>query len=78
MGEYTKNQFDDIDDFNNYTEADSADRIGVFRLSVGVNYVSESNINSSTYTQTFLKKITVYVDNEFLSNTLILDYVVGY
>lgn len=77
-GEYYVSQFDDIDDFNNYTKIDSIDGIGTFSLSVGVNYISETNLSQNSYSKTFLKKITVYVENEFLKNSIILDYIVGY
>lgn len=78
LGEVNWTQFDDVDDFNGYTRVDSTEGMGQFQLSVAINYVSESNINNSSYSRTFLKKITINVNNEFLKNSLVLDYVVGY
>ena len=78
VGESSYTQYDDIDDFNEYTRSDTLHGMGEFQLLVDVSYVSDSDISTSTYSMTFLKRITVNVTNEFMRNRLKLEYVVTY
>ena len=77
-GEYSVNQFDDIDDFKYYTRVDSSNGMGVFTTKVNVYYVSQSNLTDSTTTKSFLKKISVVTTNKFLFGSVKLEYVVNY
>jgi hypothetical protein len=77
-GEYSVSQYDDIDDFKNYTRVDSSNGMGTFTSKVNVFYVSQSNLTDSTTTKSFLKKISVVTTNKFLFGSVKLEYIVNY
>ncbi len=80
-GETTYDQFDDIDDYNNYSRTDSMSIFGNFFTTAKVYYIVNdiANMGTGVYsaTPTFAKKIDVVVWNSFLrkDNTNILDTI---
>lgn len=79
--EYGENDitlYDDIDDFNNITLIDTNNRLGEFETSIEVFYVAESALENLSTTRTFLKKARINVSNEYLLDTLKLEYIFGY
>lgn len=76
--EIALNDYNDIDDFNGYTKIDSLAGMGEFRSTARIYYVAESNINDSTHSPSFLKKITVVTTNQFLPGSVKLEYIVNY
>lgn len=77
-GETIATQFDDVDDYKNYTEVDSFQQFGVFTLSVQVNYVQKYSPETVSNTPTFLKKVDVTVTNPFLVQPLTLSRIINY
>lgn len=77
-GETVTTQFDDIDDYKNYTEIDSFKQFGAFSLSVEVNYVQKYSPETVSSTPTFLKKVDVTVTNPFLVHSLTLSRIISY
>ncbi|MCK9210380.1 MAG: hypothetical protein M0P61_06020 [Ignavibacteriaceae bacterium] len=78
VGETVTTQFDDIDDYKNYTEIDSFKQFGAFSLSVEVNYVQKYSPETVSSTPTFLKKVDVTVTNPFLVHSLTLSRIISY
>lgn len=58
--------FDDIDDYNNYSKTELIPGMGTFSVEVSVNYMTNS-LSTST-TQTYNKNVTVRVTNSALMN----------
>lgn len=77
-GENNVNQYDDIDDYLNYTTSDSLERMGKFNIKVSVYYVEKMNPEVKSIVRTFSKRIDVMVTNKNLPDTLKLNYVVAY
>ncbi|MFA4924799.1 MAG: hypothetical protein WC557_11450 [Ignavibacteriaceae bacterium] len=77
-GETVAIQFDDVDDYRNYTEIDSFKQFGVFSLSVQVNYVQKYSPETVSSAPTFLKKVDVTVTNPFLVYSLTLSRIISY
>lgn len=71
-------KFDDIDDYNNYTQNDSLPRLGRFKTFVLVNYVSQTNPDQISTISTFFKKISVYVINDLVKDTVKIYRIVTY
>lgn len=63
--------YNDVDDYNNFTEADTTPRAGVFNILVAVNYVDDNNPNTIlTNTTSRTKRIQVAISNQFMKDTL--------
>lgn len=77
-GESVPTQFDDIDDYKNYTEVDTFQQFGQFTVSVDVNYVQKYSPETVSASQTYLKKIDVTVSNSFLTQSLTLSRIISY
>ena len=77
-GESTASQFDDVDDYNNYTTSDSLERMGRYDIRVSVYYVEKMNPDVKSYVRTFTKRIDVKLTNKNIPDTLQLNYVVAY
>lgn len=77
-GETITTQFDDIDDYKNYTEVDTFQQFGEFNVSVDVNYVQKYSPETISATPTYLKKIDVTVSNSFLTRSLTLSRIISY
>ena len=77
-GELMNTQFDDIDDYNGYvTEIDLED-IGKFQVSVQVNYRKNMYTEQLSSKQTFVKAVTVTVDNFSLANPIKFSQIIAY
>jgi hypothetical protein len=77
-GETVTTQFDDVDDYKNYTEVDTFQQFGEFSLTVAVNYVQKYSPETVSGTPTFLKKVDVTVTNPFLVHSLTLSRIISY
>jgi len=77
-GEYVSTQFDDIDDYNNYTKSDSLDRLGLFNLKVNVYYINKLMPDVKSYVQTFTKQIDILLTNFSLPDTIRFHQVIAY
>lgn len=77
-GETLLTQFDDVDDFHNYTRTDSLSRLGAFNSKVTVAYVQKFTPDVKTTTRTFSKRVDVFVMNMALTDTIKLCHIVTY
>ena len=65
--------YNDVDDYNNFTEADSTPRAGVFNIRVTVNYVDDTNPNTIlTAATSRTKRIQVAVTSQFMKDTVFM------
>jgi hypothetical protein len=79
LGEILVTQFDDVDDFHNYTWTGSTDKLGNFNAKITVNYGSTANPDVTTMSKTFYKKIQILITNQYLlQDTLRLQTIRGY
>ncbi len=60
-------QYDDIDDYHNYSRTISSDDAGAITAVVKVSYVNESQPEFTSTTNTYLKKVTVELTGGNLS-----------
>jgi hypothetical protein len=67
--------FDDIDDYNNFSRVADAPHSESYNISAKVYYVSESNPNSKSTTQTFHKRVDVTVSSPYLNNSVVLTFI---
>ena len=77
-GEVAYNDFDDIDDYNNYTLTDTANVMGTFNLEVLVHYVEETAPYDTTNVKTFMKRVDISISNESLPTTLKFNKLISY
>lgn len=56
--------FDDLDDFDQYERTVTTPRLGDFRVGAQVWYLEDSDLDNSAASQTFLKRVTVTVDQD--------------
>jgi hypothetical protein len=77
-GENTRTMFNDVDDYNNFTETDSLPRTGIYNIKVKVEYVANMNPSLISNYSTFTKKIDVFVTNFSLPDTLKFSDIVAY
>ncbi len=77
-GEVVYSDFDDIDDYNNYTLTDTANVMGTFNLSVLVRYVEETAPYDTSNTRTFMKRVDISISNESLPTTLTFNKLISY
>ena len=77
-GEYKHTEFDDIDDYNNYSTTVSLDRMGDFDINVNVFYVSIANPQIKSSTPTYSKKIELSIINYSLLDTLKYYHIISY
>lgn len=71
--------FNDVDDYNNYTENDTTPRAGVFHLRSIVNYVDSTNSNIVlTSSVSRIKRIQVDITSDFMKDTVKLYYYKSY
>jgi len=77
-GEYMHTEFDDIDDYNNYSTTVSLDRMGDFDISVNVFYVTTLNPQVKSSTATYSKQIELSIINYSLLDTLKYHHIVSY
>ena len=67
--------YNDIDDYNNYSRDADAPHSEKYHISTKVYYVSETNPDLKSSTQTFYKKVDVTVSSPYLNNNVILTFV---
>jgi len=77
-GEYKHTEFDDIDDYNNYTATVSLDRMGDFYINVNVFYVNPLNPQIKSSTVTYSKRIELSIINYSLLDTLKYHHIISY
>ena len=77
-GEILNTQFDDVDDYNNYTAVFSVGNFGDFNIRISVNYIKNMNPNLSSGIQSYSKKIEVSVTNFSYPDTLKYYHVISY
>ena len=77
-GEVFLTQFDDVDDFDNYSIVESSTRLRDYNLSVSVDYVDIMNPNNISFSRTFCKRIEVSIISLYLPDTLKLYHIKGY
>ncbi len=70
--------FDDIDDYNGLSIADTANVMGQFNLAVWVYYVDETSPYDSSGTRTYIKRVDVSITNESLPTTLTFKKLISY
>jgi hypothetical protein len=69
-GEDNITDYDDIDDYNGYTDTDSANIMGKFDLAVTVKYVEETKPYDIVNERTFIKRVDISITNESLPTIL--------
>jgi len=74
-GESTVNTFDDIDDYHGYQKAVSLPHVENYTVMSTVDYVSASNPDVTSSSQTYFKRITVRVTSPYLSHQVRLAFV---
>jgi len=64
----TYSTFNDIDDYNNYTKTDTVPKKSgvVFNMKCKIDYVTSTAPDVASVTQTFNKRITIYVTSPFM------------
>ena len=77
-GEYMHTDFDDIDDYNNYSATVTLDRMGDFDINVNVFYVSTLNPQIKSSIPTYSKKIELSIINYSLLDTLKYYHIISY
>ena len=76
-GGETYPNFNDVDDFNNFTFQDSTSR-AVFDVDIDVDYVESADPATGVNYETFYKNITVTVESPYMDWPIQLSYVFGY
>lgn len=77
-GESSFEQFDDMDDFNNYSYTDSLRRLGEFEVDVSVHYVLRNDQHIKSDVRTLYKLVTVNISNSYLKDKLKLNFIASY
>lgn len=70
--------YNDVDDYHNYTRIDSSSRFSNFTITDSIFYVSETNPDVKSASQTFFKKIVVTVRHQNMTKPLQLSDVAVY
>lgn len=74
-GESTVNTFDDIDDYHGYQKAVSLPHVENYSVMSTVDYVSATDPDVTSSSQTYFKRITVRVSSPYLSHPVKLSFV---
>jgi len=77
-GETNRSLFDDIDDFDEYTSADTLGGLGIFNYSIKIHYAEKLNPDMLSLSKTFTKRADIDVANSYMNDTLKLTYVYTY
>ena len=77
-GETSFYLYDDIDDFNGYTHADTLDRLGIFKTGIIVYYVETMKPDQKLTTKSFSKRIDIKIENEYLIDAVVFSKVISY
>ena len=70
--------FNDFDDYNDYTGVDSTMPSAIFNFTCKVNYVNDNDLDGTTNSQTFHKKITVRVWSKSMKDTIVMSSIYSY
>lgn len=76
--ETEKNEFDDVDDFDGFTQVNTFSRLGSFYSIVDVYYINPSYSSVKSSIATFHKRIDVSVTNQYLADTLNINHIISY
>jgi hypothetical protein len=74
-GEYSVNDFDDIDDYDQYSKSVSLPHAENYSVTSTVDYVTEGNQNITSATQTFFKRVTINVASPYMSHSIKLSFI---
>ncbi len=74
-GESTVNTFDDIDDYHGFQKAVSLPHVENYSVMSTVDYVSASDPDVTSSSQTYFKRITVRVTSPYLSHAVTLAFI---
>ena len=77
-GETNHTQFDDVDDYNNYSDVITVGEYGDFDIHTSVKYVQNMNPELISNSQTYSKRIEVSVTNFSFPDTLNYYHVISY
>lgn len=77
-GEINSTQFNDIDDFNNYSNLHTLSRLGDFLIAIEIFYVSPQNPEIKVTSRTFSKRIIINITNPYLLNRIQINKIVSY
>jgi hypothetical protein len=67
--------FNDIDDYNNYSKPVSLPHAENYTVTCSVNYVQESDPEHISSSQTYFKRVDLFVDSPYLGHQLKLSYI---
>jgi hypothetical protein len=74
-GESSVYNFDDIDDYNGYSKAVSLPHAENYSVTSTVDYVTASNPDVTSLSQTFFKRVSVNVTSPYMSHAVKLSFV---
>jgi hypothetical protein len=74
-GETSVYEFDDIDDYHGYSKAVSLPHAENYSVTSTVDYVTASNPDVTSTSQTFFKRISVNVTSPYMSHSVKLSFV---
>jgi len=77
-GETNRLLFDDIDDYDKFTDKDSLGGLGVFDYRIEIHYAQKFNPDILSLSRTFTKRADIFVTNSYMKDTLKLTYVYTY
>lgn len=67
--------FDDVDDYNDFSKDVGLPYLETYHVSVKVNYVDGSNPDQISNTQTFYKKVEVTVTSKYMNFPVVLSFI---
>jgi len=67
--------FNDVDDFNNFSRMIDAPHAENYLVSCSVYYVSETNPDYKVMTQTFYKRADVTVTSPYMKNAVLISFI---
>jgi hypothetical protein len=67
--------FNDIDDYNNYSKPVSLPHAENYTVTSQISYVQENNQDQISTTQTYFKRVEIFVNSPYLKHQLKLAYV---
>ena len=77
-GENNHTQFDDVDDYNNYSTMIDVGEYGKFYLHTSITYIINMQPNSLSNIQTYSKRIEIALTNFSIPDTLKYYHVISY
>ena len=73
--EFSVNDFDDIDDYHNYSKSISLPHVENYSVLSTVEYVAAADPDITSSSQTYFKKISVRVTSPYLSHPVRLSFI---